>query len=80
MRTTININDNLLNEAKKLSLTRHCSLGEVVNEALRLSLTAQRKATSVNDSTRPLITFNGSGTQSGVDLNNSASLLKAMDA
>ena len=80
MRTTISINDNLLKEAKKLSLARNCSLGDVVDEALRLSLSAQKKANSINDSARPLITFNGSGILPGVELNNSASLLEVMDA
>lgn len=80
MRTTISINDTLLQEAKKLSLARKCTLGEIVNEALRLSLSAQKKVSSVNDSARPLMTFNGSGIRPGVELNNSASLLEAMDA
>ena len=80
MRTTLSINDNLLKEAKKRSIKRNCSLGEVVDEALRLSLFSQKKTGNASQTTRPLKTFKGSGIQPGVELNNSASLLEAMDA
>lgn len=80
MRTTLSINDHLLKEAKRRSVERNCSLGEVVDEALRLSLATQKKTGTGSQITRPLKTFKGSGIQSGVELNNSASLLEAMDA
>jgi hypothetical protein len=80
MRTTLSINDHLLKEAKKRSIQRNCTLGEVVDEALRLSLTAPKRTGTANQTTRPLKTFTGSGVQSGIELNNSASLLEAMDA
>lgn len=78
MRTTLNINDSLLKEAKKCSIERDCSLGEIVDEALRLSLVTQKKsgATLI---VRPLKTFEGSGIQPSIDLNNNASVLEAMD-
>ena len=78
MRTTLNINDTLLKEAKKCSIERNCSLGEIVDEALRLSLMTQNKsgATAI---IRPLKTFAGSGIQPGIDLSNNASVLETMD-
>lgn len=79
MRTTLKINDTLLKEAKKRSIERNCSLGEIVDEALRLSLMTQNKsgATAI---VRPLKTFAGSGIQPGIDLSNNASVLETMDS
>ena len=79
MRTTLSINDNLLKEAKKLSIERNCSLGEIVDDALRLSLAAQKKASSAQVSIQSFKTFKGTGVQSGIELSNSASLLDAME-
>ena len=78
MRTTLNINDTLLKKAKKCSIERNCSLGEIVDEALRLSLVTQKKSDTAAIA-RPLKTFAGSGIQPGIDLNNNASVLEAMD-
>ena len=78
MRTTLNINDTLLKEARKHSIERNCSLGEIVDEALRLSLATQKKSSTIAI-TRSLKTFEGSGIQPGIDLNNNASVLEAMD-
>lgn len=65
VRTTVNIDDHLLAEAKQMAARSHRSLGEVVDDGLRL-LTAQRdegKRRSVN-----LPTFGSGGLQPGVDL------------
>ena len=78
MRTTLNINDTLLKEARKCSIERNCSLGEIVDEALRLSLVTRKKS-GTTIIARPLKTFEGSGIQPGIDLNNNASVLEAMD-
>lgn len=43
MRTTLNIDDHLLAEAKQVAARTHRPLGEVVDDALRL-LVAQRDA------------------------------------
>ena len=79
MRTTLNINDTLLKEAKKCSIERNCSLGEIVDEALRLSLMTQSKSGSTAI-VRPLKTFAGSGIQPGVDLSSNGSILETMDS
>lgn len=75
---TIAIEDSLLEQAKKASLARKCTLGEVVEDALRACLTAKPKS-SGSRSPRKLKTFRGTGLQPGVDLSSSSSLLDVMD-
>lgn len=77
MRTTLTINDALLRKAKAASLERNLSVGEVVEEALRLTLGARDKGGRKTG--RPLKTFRGDGLQPGVDLTSGASLLEAME-
>jgi Arc/MetJ family transcription regulator len=77
MRTTVSIDDALLAEAKRLALERHCSLGEVLTEALR-QLVIARKSSRKASSTR-LTTFKGKGIQPGVDLDSNASLADLME-
>ncbi|MEI6277865.1 MAG: DUF2191 domain-containing protein [Verrucomicrobiae bacterium] len=78
MRTTISIQDALLQHAKEASLTRNCSLGEIIEDALRTTLVARSKSGPVRR-IRPLKTFRGSGLQPGVDLSSSSGLLEIME-
>ena len=78
MRTTVSIQDDLLRRAREVSLARNCTLGDVVDDALRLALSVKPKAAGPAR-IRPLKTFRGSGLQSGVDLSSSASLLEIME-
>lgn len=78
MRTTISIEDSLLERAKQASLARSCTLGEVIEDALREALVARPKPNKNRDA-RPLKTYRGSGVRPGVDLDSSASLLEAME-
>ncbi|MBL9159814.1 MAG: hypothetical protein JNJ70_20195 [Verrucomicrobiales bacterium] len=78
MRTTVSIEDSLLEQARELSRQRSCTLGEVFDEALRLSFAAARKGSSP-ESSRPLKTFRGDGLRDGVDLDSSSSLQETMD-
>jgi len=77
MRTTLSIHDTLLRKAKEGSAQRNVSVGELVEEGLRVTLAARPK--KVRGAVRPLKTFCGEGVQPGVDLTNSASLLEAME-
>jgi hypothetical protein len=77
MRTTLTIHDPLLKRAKEVSLQRHVSLGELVEEGLRVTLGAQPK--TGRGAIRPLKTYRGDGIQPGVDLTNSSALLEAME-
>lgn len=77
MRTTLRIEDGLLEVAKRRARERRSTLGEVVNEALKVGLlgTGEKRP----DTERPLKTFRGDGVQPGVDLRHSASLLEVME-
>lgn len=77
MRTTLDINDRLMAEAKSLAARRGLSLKALVEEALRERLHAR------GDNPRAAVllpTYSGDGLQPGVDLSDSAALLEAMDA
>jgi len=77
MRTTLTIHDPILKRAKEVSLQRHVSLGELVEEGLRVTLGARPK--TGRGAIRPLKTYRGDGIQPGVDLTNSSALLEAME-
>jgi hypothetical protein len=77
MRTTVRLDDRLLAEAKELAARTGKTLTAIIEEALRQKLLGSRRAGE-----RPpvkLPTFGGHGLQPGVDLDDSASLLEAMD-
>jgi hypothetical protein len=77
MRTTITIVDDLLRQARQAALKRSCTLSTIVEEALRKALAASVPPTSARP-TR-LVTFRGRGLRAGIDLDDSAGLLDAMD-
>jgi hypothetical protein len=77
MRTTINLDDQLLKEAKAVAASTGRSFTRVVEDALRESLARRRAG-------RPkkrivLTTFKGKGLRPGVDLDDSAALLDLME-
>jgi hypothetical protein len=76
MRTTINIDDALLAEAKQVAARTGRSLTAVVEDALRESL-HRRRHTARGAVALP--TFGEGGVQPGVDLDDSAALLDLMD-
>jgi hypothetical protein len=78
MRTTLSIDDQLLREAKQVALYRGCTLGEVVEQSLRLSLSTQLKRPG-KDPFLPIKTYGEGGVQAGVDLSNSVDLLDRME-
>jgi hypothetical protein len=77
MRTTIWLDDDLLREAKLHAAATGRTLTAVIEDALRETLGRRRKPPS--RSRLRLKTVGGSGTQPGVDLDNSAALLDLMD-
>ena len=77
MRTTININDNLLNEAKKLSISYNTTLSSLIESALQ-DMLSRRKQYNIKKPVK-LKTYNGNGVRSGIDLDDTASLLNAME-
>lgn len=78
MRTTIRLDERLLAEAKKLAAESGRTLTSILEDALRESL-ARREAPAGR---RPikLKTFRGGGVQPGIDLDDSAALLDAMES
>ena len=77
MRTTISINDNVLERAKKLAREKGKTLSSVIEDALQESISRREQQTD-----RPhviLPTFMGDGLQPGVDLDNNAALLDLME-
>jgi hypothetical protein len=76
MRTTINLDDALLAEAKQVAARTGRSLTAVVEDALRESLRRRRDTTR-----RPLElpVFGEGGVQPGVDLDDGVALLDLME-
>jgi Family of unknown function (DUF6364) len=77
MRTTIRIDEELLQEAKLLAVRNKKSLTAIIEDALRESFARQR-ASSQHEPVQ-LITFTGKGLLPGVDLDDSAALLDLME-
>lgn len=77
MRTTLDINDHLLIEAKRLAASRGISVKALIEEALRERLHGR---TAHNPATARLATYSGNGLQPGVDLADNGALLGVMDA
>jgi hypothetical protein len=77
MRTTVRINDSLLDEAKRVAAESGTSLTSLIEEALRQTLAARKQRPN-----RPvhLTVFAGNGLQPGIDLDDSADLLDRMEA
>ena len=77
MKTTIQLDDQLLLEAKKHAAQTGRTLNTVIEDALREAL-ARTEVT--RPQTRvPLKTFKGRGVQPGVDLDDTSSLLDPME-
>ena len=78
MRTTIRLDDALLAEAKKVAAETGRTLAAVIEDALREVLARRRLARP--RATVKFTTFGGKGLHPGVDLDNSAALLKRMES
>jgi len=75
MRTTIDIDDQLLKYAKLQAAQQGSSLRRVIEDALRDFLARNQMESKVIK----LETFSGNGLKPGVDLDNCSSLLEIMD-
>jgi hypothetical protein len=76
MRTTVNIDDRLLRQAKLAATRSGRSLSDLVDDGLRLLL--GRAAPEARD-LAALPTFGGSGLRPGVDLEDKGALLELLD-
>jgi len=77
MRTTINLPDELIQQAKKAALEADTTLTEIIANALRESL-ARRSHKNPRREFK-LITSGRGGLQPGVDLDDTSALLDLMD-
>ncbi len=78
MRTTIQIDETRLREAKLLAVRTGRSLSAVIEDALREALARQRGA--VPRAPLVWVTVGGQGLRPGVDLDDSAGLLDRLEA
>ncbi len=76
MRTTVNIDDHLLAEAKILAARTSRSLGSVLEDALRAML--RRDEEGLGDSEFRLPTHGAGGLHAGVDLDDKDALAELM--
>lgn len=77
MRTTINIDAHLLIEVKTQAAQSGRTIGEIIEEALRLAAERRRVAASAPTPALPVIRVGG--LQPGIDLDDSAALLELME-
>ena len=77
MRTTVDVQEDLLREAKERAAGSGRTLGQVLEDALRVLF--QRTDAAASRGPLELPTFRGSGLQAGVDLDDSAALLDLME-
>lgn len=77
MRTTLQIDDQLMRAAKKLAAETGRTLASVVEDALRRALAGGDRPTKHRPSKLPV--FSMGGTLPGVDLDNTAALIDLME-
>ena len=77
MRTTIDINDELLRAARAHATGEHKTLKATIEQALREFLAGPRRAA---DDAPPVPVFQGEGVQPGVDLTDNMALEALMNA
>ena len=77
MQTTIQLDDALLAQATKLAREKGCDLSHLIEETLRDKIAPTLPVTP-QPSFR-LTTVGGDGVRPGIDLDNSAALLAAME-
>ena len=77
MRTTINLPDELILQAKKAALEADTTLTEIIGDALREALDKRRRKTPRKEF--KLITYGKGGVRPGVDLDDTSALLDLMD-
>ncbi len=76
MRTTITIDERLLDRLKKKATSRRTTVSKLIEEAVRLSFQDQ---TSPKDTDFHLVTYGQGGTFPGINLEKSSSLIELDD-
>ena len=78
MRTTIEIDDGVFQELKRLAAEERSTLRSVIEDALRAEL-ARRKSYARERVMETVVTYKGRGTQPGVNIDSNADLLDSME-
>lgn len=78
MRTTVRLDDDLLDDARKEAARRRTTLTALIEQGLRLMLTRSNRPKARRRIVLP-VSRKGGGTLPGVDLSNSADLLDRME-
>ena len=78
MRTTFDIQDDLLVELKKVAARENRTLKDLVEDAIRAAL-ALRNPKRSEAPPQPVVTFRGRGVQRGVTLDSMGELLDVME-
>ena len=73
MRTTVNIDDELLAQAKMIAAQTHRTIGSVLEDALRKLISEQTRLTG-GSYELPRLDFSRAGLQPGVDLQDKEAL------
>jgi len=81
MRTTINLPDSLIAQAKRMAIEKGTTLTEVIADALREALSRKKNRSKMEVPPMPVFTPppGQEGFQPGVDLDDSAALQDLMD-
>lgn len=76
MRTTITLNDDLYREVKTRAAQQGCTVGSVIEDAIRGLVTRS----AVGESTLPdLPTYSGGSVRPGLDLSDTSALMDLLD-
>lgn len=79
MRTTLNLDDHLLTEAKRLAAERGTTLTAVMEDALRIVVRRANEPKPRRRVELPTAGVPGAGFMPGVDISNNAALLDLME-
>jgi hypothetical protein len=79
MRTTINMPDDLVLQAKKAALERDTTLTEIICDALREALARPRRKSRKDKTDLGAYTYGKGGVWPGVDISDTSALLDLMD-
>ena len=79
MRTTINLPDDLIRQAKKAALEADTTLTEIIANALRVALANRSRKSGWTKTDLSPYTCGTGGVQPGVDLDDTSALLDLMD-
>jgi hypothetical protein len=78
VRTTIDVDDDLILELKRVAAETRQSLKALIEDAIRSSL-ARRSSATRGTGNQAVLTFRGNGVRSGVNLDSMTELLDIMD-